>query len=171
MRRGGGKEKGSVFERQIAKEFGELYYKDTSALLRNFNSGGLATMRTGAGLPAGDIIQVKYMDKPFPFSVECKHHKEFKIQNLIFERKNSKEMKAWKQCLRDAETVNKIPMLVFKENYGDVVLCFRAPKVRALEYMWHHCYTKNLLMVTLNHFLQDEHLRLVVEDPTLGFVG
>tara|TARA_Y100000310_G_C20438469_1_gene694888 strand:+ start:83 stop:610 length:528 start_codon:yes stop_codon:yes gene_type:complete len=118
MQPGKSKEKGNRFERKIAKELGEWYYNDKNALIRSPSSGALATIRNFTTPVAGDIYQIKYVTTEFPFCVELKHHKDFNIEHLLFPRKSSRLWKAWEQCKRDANAVHKIPLLIYKQNYG-----------------------------------------------------
>ena len=157
MKQGGSKNKGNAFERVIAKQLSTYFYSDPDALVRNFNSGGLATMRKGAGLSPGDIIQVKYLDKTFPYSVECKHHKKFSLSDLMLENTKSTLYKAWVQCKRDATTLDKIPMLIFKQNFGDVFVVLEGSYLDSLILASYssYCITKNLTIFKLDSFLKD----------------
>lgn len=156
MKQGGSKSKGNAFERVIAKQLSQYFYNDPDALVRNFNSGGLATMRKGAGLSPGDIIQVKHLDKPLQFSIECKHHKKFNINDLIIGNTKSNLYKAWVQCKRDATTLDKIPMLIFKQNFGDiyVVLPYNQDDIKPLEIFKQYCLTKEFVILKFNHMLE-----------------
>jgi len=118
MRKGGSKAKGNNFEWEVARALGSWYYDNSEALIRMPTSGALATM-----LPAnrehlvGDVLQV--VGEGFPFSVECKHHRDLPLVHLLFERKTSKLYKFWKLIKREARKADKIPMLVFKSNFQE----------------------------------------------------
>lgn len=157
MKAGGSKAKGNAFERSIAKQLAVYFYNDPDALVRNFNSGGLATMRKGAGLTPGDITQVKYLDKPLQFSIECKFHKKFNINDLLIGNTKSTLYKAWVQCARDAKTLDKIPMLVFKQNFGEpyVVFYHKDLMLAPLMSYKHFCKTTEFIIVSLKHLLED----------------
>ncbi|MEE8599055.1 MAG: hypothetical protein V3S69_06050, partial [Dehalococcoidales bacterium] len=142
--------------------------------VRNATSGALSTIRRGAELPGGDIQQVKQFEFPFPYSVECKHHKEFKIEHLIFERRRSKVYKAWLQCLRDAEKERKIPMMVFRANYANIMVVFNIEKFNLkekcvlMDMSNHYCITKKHLIVSFEHLLSDSAINICIsKSPTM----
>jgi hypothetical protein len=116
MRRGGGKQKGNRHEWKIAKELSIWYYGEPNALVRNSNSGAVATVRLDRTMPAGDLQQVKYFERPFPYSVECKHLKDVDLMDLLTNRKSGNLTRAWKQTLHEKQD-GKIPLLVFTANH------------------------------------------------------
>lgn len=123
MKPGRGKAKGNSWERKVATSLSKWFYNDPNCLIRNLNSGAMATIRKG-NVPGGDIVQVKFEERNFPFSVECKHFRGFNIEDILFKRAPSKSYKAWQQCLNDATKGDKFPMLVGKDNYKDAYAIF-----------------------------------------------
>ena len=124
MRQGGGKAKGSAWERAVAKDLSQWYYGDPNYLIRSQSSGAMATVRGNGLIPGGDIFQIKIGVKEFPFSVECKALKEFLIDDILFKREKTISYKAWLQCIGDAEKTKKIPMLIGKGNRRDAyIIC------------------------------------------------
>jgi hypothetical protein len=127
MRKGGGKSKGSSFERKIAKELGHALFNDKDSFVRTPSSGALATIRKSkAATFAGDIMQVDHVDQfDFPFCIECKHYKAFDPWNLLTKKKNSLEYKAWEQAIENATKSNgKYPLLIFRANNRPVYAAF-----------------------------------------------
>lgn len=119
MRKGGGKSKGSSFERKIAKELGEALFGDKDSFVRTPSSGALATIRkTHTATFAGDIMQVDHVKEfDFPYCIECKHYKTFDPFNLLIKKENSLEYKAWLQAKDNATKSNmKKPLLIFRGN-------------------------------------------------------
>ena len=133
MRAGGSKTKGNAHEWVVAKALGKALFEDPSAFIRSPGSGALHTIRNIMGTVgkgdicvAGDVIQVRHMDKfMFPYSIECKAWKEFKIIDLLLKNEKSIAYKAWLQAVRDAESVGRFPLLVFKENRKQIMVAHR----------------------------------------------
>lgn len=130
MKAGASKAKGNAFERLVSKTLGEVLFDDKEAFLRSPGSGALATIRKYTGGAStdvdisGDIMQVKYLDQyVFPYSIECKHWKEFKMEDLLLESSKSTAWKAWAQCCRDAARVGRYPMLIFRANHKGIFVC------------------------------------------------
>lgn len=155
-----GKSKGSRFERELAKTFSNWYFGDPDAIVRNATSGALSTTRGNVGIPSGDLQQIKHHENPFPYSVEAKHHKEFKIEHLLFERPRSKVYRAWVQCRRDALKDKKIPLLVFKVNFQasycvlDIEQFSSVVKLALMKLLKTYCVTGSVLIVSLDDFLK-----------------
>jgi len=103
--------KGSTFERQIAKTFNDRF--KTEEFCRSPGSGAFATTHT---LPEylkiyGDLITpIK-----FKYCIECKkgYNKEslYSLYNY-----SSDTWKFIKQCEKDSEKCNKVPMVIFKQD-------------------------------------------------------
>lgn len=114
---GGGKRKGSSFERktmrQIILAFAKFNVASTDAF-RSILSGGHKES-------FGDISLSPALAKLFPFSVECKHWRVVDIyQNFCqFDKmgKACKLKKWWQQTLEGAKKSGQLkPLLVFKSN-------------------------------------------------------
>jgi Holliday junction resolvase len=119
MRPGGGRQKGSNFERQLAKVFSDWCgYKINRTPL----SGGWGNKREHG--TCGDlVVERKYYDK-FPFCVEAKKQEGWTLDDLIHNEKT--KVKAWwQQCRADAKHVGKIPLLVMARNFVPPVIMMR----------------------------------------------
>lgn len=114
--RGGGKAKGSAFERQIAKEIVKNFRKKGITqrdCWRSINSGGHL-------IACGDLEMSEKLIALFPFAVEAKFRKKIKWQNFMLGGKNE-EMSWVRQAREGAAKDSRLqPLLVMKENFGKV---------------------------------------------------
>lgn len=106
--------KGSKNERDVAK----LFQKWTGyEFARTPQSGGLHWKKAHT---TGDIVCIdKLHGYRFAFSIECKFHSEIELLHLIdgsIGKKTNKVLDFWKQCQRDADVANKLPMLFMRKN-------------------------------------------------------
>ncbi len=84
------------------------------------NSGGLR-WRNAEGI-VGDLV---CEDKSFPLVIETKHYERLKLLGCL--KKTNFVHKAYEQCLRDSERVNKYPMLMLRDNNmkaGEFIIFF-----------------------------------------------
>lgn len=122
MARINSREKGADFERTVAKAISGWWGCEAR---RTPLSGGW-----GAAITAGDIIilpparddedfDIKFSRyRDWPFSVECKAHKELSIDALFHSPDKSPLSKFIVQCCIAASKENRIPLLVGKRNSG-----------------------------------------------------
>lgn len=104
----GSRNKGSNYERAIAKKLTEFWGE--GAFQRVPNSGGLhwgSDQRI-----AGDIIPPP--EAQFPFVVECKKREGWTMDNVLLDNGQPREW--WYQAVTDARRVKKTPMLIFSRN-------------------------------------------------------
>lgn len=101
--------KGSGYERKIAKILGNWWADDSELFRRTPMSGGWAKEKI-----TGDITPVKEEGENFPFSVECKKQEGWEFHQ--FWSKKSKFWSWWEQCTDDAKRSNKQPLLIFSRN-------------------------------------------------------
>ena len=131
MRSGGGKQKGSAFEREICKKL-SLWFTENERddiFFRSASSGAMATQRFKKGKTTsgqqGDITStdpegIKFINK---FSIELKSYKDFSLDFLVYKNK-SLIHDWWKQCVGDAERENKNPLLIIKKNRREEIIIF-----------------------------------------------
>jgi len=111
------KAKGGAFERQIAKMLNEQF--DTKEFSRTPGSGAFATTHQ---LPehitvAGDLIT----PLNFKFCIECKKgYNDQTIYSLL--DYNSKIWQFIEQCEKDAKKMNKMPMIIYKQDRKDILV-------------------------------------------------
>ncbi len=114
MKKGGGKEKGSSFERFISREFDTWWRVPPGTFWRTTNSGGW--------IEPGDIaprLRKGQEEIWWPFVVECKFYKSFDILSTL-NRGSSIFWTWWKQVLREQIDSSKVGFLIFKKNYGPI---------------------------------------------------
>lgn len=122
MKAGGGREKGNGFERKIAKVIWQAFtkFKITSEdCYRTPASGG---HRFAKKVDPGDLTLSPRLRTLFPFSVECKFYQSLDWGAMLTDRDGTFG-KWWDQC-KAACTDDTHPLLVFKENRGDVYCMF-----------------------------------------------
>ena len=142
MRAGGGKAKGSSFERMICKALSLWVSRgeEEDLFWRSAMSGGRATVSrktTGRTLArqAGDITATapeghKLTDL---FYIECKFVKTLGITNFVYDR-GSPIRGFWDVAVREAHAHKREAMLIAKENNG-IILVIMASEV-ARQYRW-----------------------------------
>jgi hypothetical protein len=123
MRSGGGKSKGSAFERQIAKAL-SLWItggKDSTQLIRSVLSGGWTRGQKSEGGfrhvgdlapngPAGEIFRRM-------FAVECKHNKKIDLYGLWTRSDDGSTLVGWwNKIVADSAEADVAPMLIFRSN-------------------------------------------------------
>ena len=131
MRSGGGKDKGSGFEREIC-EFLSLWISEGTrkdVFWRSASSGGRSTIALAHGkgaieYAASDIAPVhplayRLLDL---FAIECKFYGDLHLQDLPFPDRVSNIATFWKQVQKDSASVNRQPLLVAKQNRKPILL-------------------------------------------------
>lgn len=123
MKRGGGKQKGSAFERQVCKDL-SLWLsggKHDDWFWRSAMSGGRATVGKKAGnirsQQAGDISAIEGLRASLfakRFYMECKHVKSLDMHGLPFRR--GFLFRCARSALREAICYDKTPLLFVKQN-------------------------------------------------------
>lgn len=98
------KAKGSAYEQKIA----DLLSKEFNKEFRRVPlSGSIDYLK-------GDIW-TPHDTAWWPYCIECKHYKEIEWNNLLTS-KTTNIFGFWAQTLREAETMNKKPLLIFRWN-------------------------------------------------------
>lgn len=129
MKKGASKQKGSEFERLIAKRISQwLSYGERSDLLwRSAMSGGRAqiVLRKGesASAQAGDLSSIDRASSRFIeyHTIECKFYRDLQIPMLVYGGKTGIR-KFWEQACKDAKNSNKTPVLIAKQNFKPVLI-------------------------------------------------
>lgn len=105
--------KGSKAERTVAHLFTDWVGTE---FVRVPRSGGLrwssGLMVTGDVIPADPKVLAE-----FPFSIEVKFHAEVDFSHLLLPNKNVDIIKFWEQAKRDAKTIDKRPLVLFRYNF------------------------------------------------------
>ncbi len=106
------RKKGSKNERDICKWWERWTGFDFDRVPA---SGGLRWGRTTD--TAGDIIcSDKKHFLRFPFSIECKAHKEINFEHLLLGNKKNKVREFWEQATSDSDRAGKLPILMMRYN-------------------------------------------------------
>jgi hypothetical protein len=137
VRPGGGKQKGSAFERQICSKL-SLWItngKRDDCMWRSAISGGRATVRFKKGKSthdqSGDLTATSREAMPFlnTFMVECKHVADLNIQSALV--KGVGIMAGfWTKLDKQADDHGKLPLLIGKENNWPVLVFMLPGSVR-----------------------------------------
>jgi hypothetical protein len=139
MRKGGGKSKGSAFERTMCKEL-SLWVSDgqhKDVFWRSAMSGGRSTVAMAKGdklsAQVGDISSVHRLGHVFidKFMVECKAYKTLNYESLI--KGKGTLLGFWERAVKDAEEHDKLPMLIGKQNNYPIVVCLNRAGVKLLK--------------------------------------
>jgi len=130
MKKGGGKNKGNTFERDICKLLSEWAGGNGDTLFwRTASSGGRFTQhaKKGKGKAAGmdgDITAVDHRGRFFTDNhhVECKTYKEIDLLHTLDLPSGGQFMKFWLQAWEGSQKANKIPLLIFKRNFSQIYI-------------------------------------------------
>ena len=131
MKAGGGKIKGSAFERKICKALSFWFTENErdDVFFRSASSGAMATQRFKKGkktsgqvgdVTSTDLEGIKFINE---FSIELKSYKDFSLDFLIYKNK-SLIHSWWEQCTTDAKIDNKTPLLIIKKNNKPEIVIF-----------------------------------------------
>lgn len=127
MKRGGGKSKGSTFERKVCSMLSNWVSDraDADLFWRSSISGGRATVakRKGRSIkPAGDICAVSPAGHVLTerFFIECKHYKNLQIDRFFIG--TGKLHQFWKHAAKQANDHDRAPMLIARQNMFPILL-------------------------------------------------
>ncbi len=163
MRSGGGKSKGSQWEREICVKL-SLWLsngKQEDVLWRSAMSGGRSTIAFGRGkrlaTQAGDISSIHAIGNPFTnrFLIECKSYADLNFLGLLTGK--GRLMEFWGELLVQAAAYSKLPMLIAKQNRVLPVVCLCNIGSRALELDQRALLIapqRSLRIIPLHEFLQ-----------------
>jgi len=129
VRPGGGKSKGSAFERQVCKSL-SLWLTDgvlDDVLWRSSLSGGRATVHAKKDKKlahvAGDICATHPAGNGFVkvFYTECKNYADLQIHKAAIDH-SGRLMQFWEETYKQASRYDKIPLLIFRQSRLPVML-------------------------------------------------
>ena len=134
MIKGGGKKKGSSFEREICKKL-SLWISEgekDDVFWRSAMSGGRSTVGVKKGIKrsqqVGDISAIDVIGQKFIdiFLVECKFYKNIQLHSLLFGKPSKNSIhEFWTVLEKKAKEFYKEPMLIFKQNKLPVLIGLR----------------------------------------------
>lgn len=151
MKPGGGKQKGSGFEREICKRL-SLWVSDgvhDDLFWRSAMSGGRATVRFKKGVDTssgqGDITAVTTEGNQLTdySTIECKHYKSIGLDAHVYGQGPLAGI--WNK-LQNETPKNKKPILIFKENRRPILigLSFNCPGLVCLAVYWSNLHAYHL---------------------------
>lgn len=132
-----GREKGAKFERTTAKDVSEWWDGDFH---RTPGSGGLHWKKDNR--VTGDITPGEKESKTFPFSIECKKVEDWNFEQII--KGVGIVPDWWSQCVRDAESVGKIPLLIFTKNRSPVFYMMPMKDWRTIGVPFHNVFLASI---------------------------
>lgn len=161
MRAGGGKSKGSSYERAVCKRL-SLWVtgdKEADVFWRSSLSGGRATVAHRKGKTvrqAGDICAVSpeghaLCDKAY---LECKHYRNLDFSNF-FIRGAGTLAKFWRVACVEAKKHGKEPMLIARQNRFPDVILIKPVKHKPAGALQPRAVTRDCEVYLLNDFLSD----------------
>jgi hypothetical protein len=129
MRTGGGKDKGSNFERSISRQLSLLVSdgKRTDCFWRSAMSGGRATLQLNQDIinqaQAGDISAISreglwLIDN---YQIECKHYADLEFASGFLSN-TGKLFSFWGSLTKDSLRRGKNPLLIAKQNNRPIVM-------------------------------------------------
>jgi hypothetical protein len=139
MRKGGGKQKGAAFEREVCRELSlwMSHGKQEDVYWRSAMSGGRSTVAFALGKrfqnQAGDISCISPVGDPLTrrFLIECKSYAKLNFLGLLTGKGNLIEF--WGEALVQAAAYNKLPLLIAKQNHMLPMACLCSIGARELE--------------------------------------
>jgi hypothetical protein len=119
-------------------------------------SGALAK----AHLLKGDLYVPPVNDNIY--CVEVKHYKEDKISSKLLTDTTPQLIKWWDQSIRQAEEVNKDPLLIFKFDRSKFFVCFDSPPPNEeYSYLFYSTPPYMLYIAKLEDWLSSEKVRFM----------
>jgi hypothetical protein len=131
---GGGKRKGSAFEREMCRVISLFWsnnsYKD---LCWRSASSGVRGTTTSSHLRSkvkgyfGDLTATSPLIEPLfkVFSIECKFYAKIDVTEILRGIKNNKLLEFWTQAYRDARHSGRTPVLITKQNFLGILMIVR----------------------------------------------
>lgn len=172
MKRGGGKAKGSAFEREICKRLGTWVSRGTATdvFWRSAMSGGRSTvgLKRGEKLArqAGDITSVSPEGHQLTdhFYIELKFYKELRFRSFVL-LEQGKLADFWRHTVMQARAYERVPLLIAKQNNVPPVVIAPTGMIPILA--GKSAYDESLRRTTVR--IADEYCEVCLLDDLLGF--
>lgn len=163
MRKGGGKQKGASFEREICRKLSLWLSNGANEdhLWRSAMSGGRSTVAAAKGKrladQAGDISAITPLGHSLTskFMIELKFYRDLGFASLHESKGNL--AKFWLEARRQAVRYDKLPMLIAKQNQRDVLVCLSGDGIDTFKLRTSRCMIipqLNMHVVTFDNFLK-----------------
>ncbi len=125
MKPGGGRQKGSSFERKVAKLIVATFAQYGITKEDCYRTPGSGGHRFASKKDPGDLVLSPALKKLFPYSVECKHYKELDWTMLLRpDQRRGHFGTWWRQACKAAQATDTVPLLIFKANRSDIFAMF-----------------------------------------------
>jgi hypothetical protein len=152
MKPGGGKNKGSAFEREVCRKLTKWATGEEKPEIfwRTSASGAQATMSKKKGHKSkmgGDIMAIDERGMLFTktFYCECKSYKELRVEDFLVGSGNL--FSFWKKCQKEAAEEGKRPLLIFKKNRSKIFVLLYGWEIDT--YCGFRC-TDNIIYINYN---------------------
>ncbi len=145
MRSGGGKSKGSAFERDVAVGLSRWISNNErdDLLWRSSQSGGRATTARKSKkeykTQAGDFSAIHPLGQPFldKFYLEAKFYRNLQYPSILTDTGHL--VKFWKSTISEANSYKRHPMLIAKQNRMPTVVFLELAGMEALGLIESQC--------------------------------
>jgi len=127
MKRGGGSQKGSAFERWVCKRLSEWAGGPDDLFWRTAGSGSRQTRGKHRTNQAGDVGALDPKVKWFTdaFYIECKFYRKFEWHSLLFKGRGN-ILNFWNKAMFQAAELERWPLLIGKENQIKPIIIFHS---------------------------------------------
>lgn len=127
MRKGGGKSKGSAFERDVAKKIVQAFRKQGIKQRECWRS----VLSGGHKISCGDLNMSPRLERLFPYNVECKFYKKIEFWHFLVPQHHQQKSWVEVQWLRQMEQgqtkrPDLEPLLVMKQNHGPILAMYQS---------------------------------------------
>lgn len=167
MRKGGGKSKGSAFERLVCTKLSLWVSKGVQedVFWRSAMSGGRSTVAHAKGkrlaAQAGDLSCIHPIGAPFldKFFAECKFYADLNYVGLLQGR--GKLATFWTEAKMQAARYKKLPLMIAKQNQQPIVVCLSREGLDVLNVRLKCSLTApkmNLFVILFDDFLKHANL-------------
>ena len=161
MKPGGGKQKGSQFERDICKDLSLWISNDKRDDLfwRSAMSGGRATIGYKSGIKrkaqTGDISSITKLGNKLTrkFIIECKSYEDLEIPQTLLKGKG-KLHEFWTKVWNEADNYQKVPILIAKQNYFPIIVCIVEGYISEAETLLFTVCEENMDVMLFSEFVK-----------------
>lgn len=164
MRPGGGKAKGSAFEREVGSELSlwlSCGEKDDLFARTVLSGGQFTNANSTRGVP-GDLMGASALGFSFLeyFVIECKHHRDIDLSGFLVKSSGSFLHKVWEKNEKDARKVKRRSLIIAKQNRiepfvfidGHTYELADKARYRICRMNWHLLHQGAIAMVSLSEW-------------------
>lgn len=115
MKKGGGRQKGSGFEREVAKLVIAAFACKGICGEDCYRTPGSGGHKQASKTDPGDLVISRRLQKLFPFAVECKFYKAISMDLLMVPNVKEGVLSSW-WAQAVASAGRRVPLLIFRQN-------------------------------------------------------